>query len=349
MVLMPILGSELTALVFVLVGLFFAMPLLMENKSRFGYLGFAVIVFAVVWFFPKRGELYRVIHPSYAGFKQYFTEGRDGVVMTYVNDDGTVYNYINGDSHGGRPAYSFYVQVIEAAAAAKKMDNVLVIGYGTGSITEAVFKFKNVKKVTVIELNRAVIKNLRQIPLFQNLMNDPRLEFVVDDGRRFLQSHTDRYDLIFTSPLRATTAYSNNIYSQQFFALVSKRLDKDGIFVVWSDSLDVTFRTLDAVFSYKRLYKGNSGGFYMAANERLKTERDVKTLMTMMESLGARNEQNMIEASKGVQIIPQEVLRAVIYNYLPVQDWRPFSEYYLGIWFAEHWRKQVPKDAGAKK
>jgi spermidine synthase len=339
LMLLPVLGSEWTALCFVMTGLLFAFPVLLKNKSRRAYLGLAAMVLVIVAFFPKPGEIYRVIHPKLKGFTQYFLEGQEGVVMTYVKDDGTVQNFINGDSHGGRPAYSFYVQVIQAAAAARSVENVLIIGYGTGSITEGILKIPFVKKVTVVELNKTLLRNLQRIPLFQELMKDPRLEFVVDDGRRFLQSHNDLYDIVFMSPLRATAAYSNNIYSQQFFELVSTHLSESGVFVVWTDALDATFRTLDAVFPYKQLFVGKMEGFYIVYNQPIAVVRDAKALKPLMYSFNLLEQNRILAASQGFEIVNQDTLRAHTYEYAPAQDWLPLSEYYWGLWFSKHWQK----------
>lgn len=336
LLLLPLLGSELTTFLFIFVGLLFAYPLLKEGKSPKFYLSLVCIALLIGYFFPKKGEIFKVIHPTFAGFKQYFSEGREGVVMTYVNDEGTVHNYINGDSHGGRPAYSFYVQVVEGVGAAQNFENILVIGYGTGSITEGILKVPGVKKVTVVELNQTLLKNLAQIPIFQELMKDPRLTFVLDDARRFLQSRKDQYDLVFMSPLRSTVAYSNNIYSQQFFELVSAHLTTNGIFVVWSDALDTTFRTIDQVFPYKRLHVGNMDGFYLASNKPLAQYKNAAAIKSMFLSFNQAFQDKILAASQGVDIIIPETLRAHMHNYPPLQDWRPMSEYYLGIWFANH-------------
>ena len=96
------------------------------------------------------------------GFETFFEEGRDGVVVTQQKQD-TTYNYINGLGHGGRPGYGFYYEAIEGLSLARQVENVLIIGFGTGSTTEMILKMDQVKKVTIVELNAAVLRNLEKI------------------------------------------------------------------------------------------------------------------------------------------------------------------------------------------
>jgi spermidine synthase len=67
------------------------------------------------------------------------------------------------------------------------------------------------------------------------LLNDPRIETVYDDARRFLLRTRDKYDVIYMDPLRSTTAYSNNLYSREFFELAKARLNPNGVIMVWAD------------------------------------------------------------------------------------------------------------------
>ena len=54
-------------------------------------------------------------------------------------------------------------------------------------------------------------------------------------------------------PLRSTTAYSNNVQSREFFALVNKRLSPDGIFMLGAKK-GIIGKTLGQVFPYVRGY-----------------------------------------------------------------------------------------------
>lgn len=339
--LLPFLGSEPTLLLFILIGLLFALPLIGKRSILTSYLLLLLTVTLIFGAFPRKSELYSIMHTRPEGYTQYFEEGLDGIVMTYINDENTVINYINGDSHGGRPGYSFYVQVIEAMNYTKKIENVLVIGYGTGSITEGALKIPGVKKVTVIELNSTLLKNLEKIPLFRHLLNEQHLNIVLEDGRRFLNNQHDKYDLIFLSPLRTTTAYSNNLYSKQFYELLLSRLSPTGTVSTWTNEDTVIFKTLASVFEHIRLYTTNSNAFFLASSLPFE-EQDKNKLLFFTKSFNNEDLENIQSTAQRYKIIPGEALIEYTRSTPINQDWRPVTEYFIGLRFSqiEHYRKK---------
>src|SRR5262249_15866825 len=122
-----------------------------------------------------------------------------------------------------------------------------------------------VKNVTVVELNSTLIGNLGKLSVFQHMLADKRVELVIDDGRRFLLRTEAKYDVIMMDPLRTTTAYSNNLYSRQFFELVRQHLNRDGVLLVWTDEFGIMPKTVSSVFENTRLYSY----FILASNGEL--------------------------------------------------------------------------------
>ena len=173
----------------------------------------------------------------------FLNEGIDGLIGTYQSDD-HVLTFINGSAHGGRPVYAFYYEIIEAMSWAQKLTNALVIGFGTGSLVETLLMSEEIKEVVLVELNSTLIANLRRLPLFDHMLSDPRVRLIIDDGRRYLLNNEEKFDLITTDPLRTTTAYSNNLYSENFFHLVDKHLNPGGVYLAWQDEHHVVPKTL---------------------------------------------------------------------------------------------------------
>lgn len=333
-------GTELTLFIFIVVGLLFSLGMSFSNKRAAWAIQINVLVLIVlIWiFFPKRGELYKVIHKDPGpNYDTYFEEGLNGVILTYKKqgEDGII-NYINGHPHGGRPGYSFYVQVMEAVSLSRSVENVLVIGYGTGSIAEAVLKIPNVKKLTVIEINQTLMRNLRKMELFQNLLSDPRLEIVYDDGRRFLLREKEKFDLIFMNSLRTTTSYSNNLYSKQFFELVAKRLTPSGIFSTWTDEFDVMSKTITTVFNDARLYARKNDGFFLASGNIMEPQKENHAIH-LLNSFSPQQRINLFSTRNDYNATTKLTL-SPYGKTLPInQDWKPAVEYYIGL----DWKKKV--------
>jgi spermidine synthase len=193
-----------------------------------------------------------------------------------------------------------------------------------GSFTETVLKLDGVKRVTLVELNRTLLTNLRKMEVFRTILADPRLDVKVDDGRRFLLRTAETYDLILIDPLRTTTAYSNNLYSFQFFDLVRRHLSDEGVFFVWHDEQRVLPKTLVSVFPHVRFY----GGFSLASEAPLR--EDSRRRRQVLDAFSPED-RAAIERIDYRYRGDSEYIRRQARGYPINQDWRPHCEYFLGL------------------
>lgn len=324
--LLPGLGSERTLLLFTSANLMF---LLLVEQVR-GYplpfavrAGLAAALCAGAWLFGfGKGELVQALHPASGAGDRYFDEGVEGTVLTYV-DGPRVVTYLNGQRHGGRPNPSFYVEAAEAAAFARSVRRVLFIGYGTGSTLEALLGLPEVEEVVLVELNETLMHNLKRAPLFQGLLADPRIHLIIGDGRQYLLSNAESFDMILLDPLRSATAYSNNLYSNEFFTLVGEHLNAGGLMMLWQDEFDILPRTVASAFPHIRQYSYfllASGSPFIEVPSRRKTiiqAFDSETRKTIERYLA-----KLPPAKTLVTEAPPEG---------PINtDWKPRTEYYLG-------------------
>lgn len=326
--LLTYIGTENTLLAFTSIGV---MAGLFVNRvggveiHLMHRLGLATLILICLFIgFPAKGAVYRAIHqtPFLSHFKSYFEEGRDGVVMTFKKDD-QVHNYINGLQHGGRPFMSFVCQAVEGASYARKVENVLIIGFGTGTITETILKIEGLKKIVLVELNAALIKNLKKIELFENILDDHRVDLMNDDGRRFLLRSKTTFDLILADPLRSTTSYSNNLYSYEFNQLVERHLTPGGVFVVWMDERRVIPKTIAAAFGHTRRYSF----FCLASNAPFKRNVSIRVKL-----LNQFSEKERMEIAHQIRYMGDQTYIARQTPKYPLnRDLRPVSEYFIGL------------------
>lgn len=327
--LLPILGTATSVVVLFLMSLPFVLLMCKQIDNKQAKLQFSALVLIVyatlLLLFPKGNAFFESIHimPE-SGCKTLVSEGRDAVVVTYSKGN-KLWNYINGLAHGGRLDYitGYYARAIECLSQCQKAENVLVIGFGTGGIVEAVLKCDEVRKVTVVELSETLIKNMHQIPSCKEILTDPRVELVIDDGRRFLNRNEQKFDAILMDPLRSSTAYSNNLYSRDFFALLKKRLNKGGVVMVWIDNWLELPRTIVSQFPYAKRYDT----FCLASTDKMTLSQERKSAI-----LGTFPvvEQNAIEAAenyKGDETMIWQHTVGISAN----SDYKPRCEYYLGL------------------
>lgn len=230
---------------------------------------------------------------------------------------------MNGQRHGGRPNPSFYVEAMEAAAFARSVDRVLFIGYGTGSTMEALLKLPQIREVVLVELNATLMENLKRAPLFQDLLSDPRIRLIIDDGRRYLLSNAERFDLILLDPLRSATAYSNNLYSREFFSLLSEHLNPGGLMMLWQDEFDILPRTVASAFPHIRQYSY----FLLASGDPWVEYPDRRAVI----SRGFDSERRNTIARYLAKLSPAKNVESTSVAPGPINtDWKPRTEYYLG-------------------
>lgn len=330
LLLLPLLGTEYTLLLLAGGNLLFFFGLRnfrgreLSLRARFAFLLPALAL--LILLFPKKGQAWDTMHiiADKEAYDSYYEEGLDGVTATFVEGE-NVRNFINGLAHGGRPASGFHFMTIEGLSCAQQNGEVLVIGYGTGSVVEAALKSPEVKKVTCVELSETLMDNLRKIELFQKLLSDPRLELVIDDGRRYLLAHPEkRYDAILIDPIRSATAYSNNLYSQEFFALAKTHLSPGGIFLFWRDEHKVLLRTAASVFPEMRVYKE----FSICSGNPL--QGDTLRRRRMIDSFTPENRVGLNGRIGKTYLGDRGMVEKATAGAAINTDLRPACEYYLG-------------------
>lgn len=132
---------------------------------------------------------------------------------------------------------------------------VLVIGLGSGSTVAAVAAHE-VRSIDVVEIEKAVVKGADFFSdLNRNVLSDPRVNLIVDDGRNYLLVHPERYDVIISEPSNPWIAGVANLFSKEHYELMKKRLTKDGIVCQWlhaysmsRDDLKMIIATFNSVF-----------------------------------------------------------------------------------------------------
>ena len=117
--------------------------------------------------------------------------------------------------------------------------DIAVIGLGSGNTAYAVAGREETRAIHAIEIVSANLAGLRAwartrtSPGLVELLQDPRVRFHLTDGRAFLLRSAARYDVIEADALRASSAYSGNLYSVEYFQLLRARLKPGGLAVSW--------------------------------------------------------------------------------------------------------------------
>jgi spermidine synthase len=184
-------------------------------------------------------------------------ETKSGVIT--VTQDGTVYG---GGAYDGRVSTSirsdrnaiFRAHALAAIHPAPK--KVLMIGLATGAWAQVVANLPQVEKLTVVEINPGYLKLIAKYDQVKSLLTNPRVEIVVDDGRRWLNRHPEeRFDAMVMNTTWNWRAHSTNLLSVEFMELVRSRLAPGGILYFNTTSSDDVKKTAATVFPHAlRIY-----------------------------------------------------------------------------------------------
>ncbi len=134
-------------------------------------------------------------------------------------------------------------------------ERIAIIGLGSGdTLFSAAFR-PETREIVCVEIVGAELETLRMQRAeagYEGLrvcLEDPRIRHLNGDGRLFLMTTDQRFDIIEADALRPTSAHAGNLYSEEYFRLLSRRLKPGGYAVTWTPTQRV-LNTFVRVFPY---------------------------------------------------------------------------------------------------
>jgi spermidine synthase len=220
--------------------------------------------------------------------------------------------------------------------------NVLIICFGMGTTFRSAMSWGI--PVTVVELVPSVPKMFTYYhPDGAELLTSPRAHIVIDDGRRFLDRSSQKFDaIIIDPPPPLDAAGSSLLYSRDFYELAKQHMTPGGILQQWlfygdnADRAAVT-RALIDVFPYVKAYQSMSGdpSFHFLASQSPIADRSAPELVAQMPAMAIKD---MMEWGPGRT--PAEQLNMLLHHETDPQrfiaiapktpvlsDDRPINEY----------------------
>jgi spermidine synthase len=115
--------------------------------------------------------------------------------------------------------------------------NILVIGGGDGGTVREVLKHEGVEKVTMVEIDGAVIDSCKEfLPGIAAAFDNPKLELIVDDGIAFLKNAVaNSYDLIIVDG-SDPVGPAEGLFSVEFYTNCYNALKDTGMLVAQGES-----------------------------------------------------------------------------------------------------------------
>jgi spermidine synthase len=153
------------------------------------------------------------------------------------------------------------------ALATPQLERALVICFGTGQTANAVRRH-GPGQLDIVDSSSGVFRAAPLFPSNQRVLEDPRVQATVMDGRAFLRRNLGAvYDLVTLEPMPPNFAGTNALYSREFYELVGSRLSATGVVAQWvpfhllaPPHMRAIVATFIAVFPHARLWVDPVGG-----------------------------------------------------------------------------------------
>ena len=141
--------------------------------------------------------------------------------------------------------YRYHEALVHPAfSVAAKKENVLVLGGGDGLAVREILRHREVKSVTLVDLDKGMTDLARELPLLRELnqrsLFDPRVRVVNDDAMVWITlDHPDipkKFDVVIVDFPDPNNFALGKLYTVRFYRLLLERLAEGGVVSVQSTS-----------------------------------------------------------------------------------------------------------------
>lgn len=207
----------------------------------------------------------------------FYRDGRSGTVSVHRRNDGTIYLRINGktDASTTRDMPTQLMAGHIPMLLHREPRRVLVIGMGSGVTAGAVLRYP-VERLDIVEIEPAVLEASRFFAhIHDDALKDPRTRAIVADGRNFLTTTTERYDVIISEPSNPWIGGLASLFTVEFFQLARQHLQPGGLMLQWlqgynlySDDFRMIVNTFRSAFPYVTVWNTTRGVDYLLLGAR---------------------------------------------------------------------------------
>jgi spermidine synthase/MFS family permease len=188
------------------------------------------------------------------------------------------------------------------------------------------------------------------------IMASPLSHLVIDDGRRYMERSSQRYDaIIIDPPPPVEAAGSSLLYSEEFYAVAKERLQPDGILQQWLPTADNALqasvaRSIQNSFPYVHVYHSVMGeGWHFLASMHPIPER---TAAELVERMPAGALADLMEwgpaktpSAQFERMLSTETTTGQLIDLSPatsaLKDDRPINEYFALRYLTTHTLREI--------
>ena len=116
-----------------------------------------------------------------------------------------------------------------------KPRSVLVVGCGAGVTAGSFVVHPDIERIVICEIEPLIPKVVAQYFKAENhnVLEDPRLTVVYDDGRHYILTTQEKFDIITSDPIHPWVKGAATLYTKEYFELCRHHLNPGGIITQW--------------------------------------------------------------------------------------------------------------------
>ncbi len=192
--------------------------------------------------------------------------------------------YIDGHiQFSSRDEYRYHEYLVHPVLAVPgKIENVLILGGGDGLAVREILKHEGVEQIHLVDIDPEMLRIAAELPMLKRLnknsMASDKLTTFAEDAFSFINKPGLMYDRVIIDMPDPHNEAINKLYSREFYKMISRRMEPDGVLVTQSSSPFFTRNvywsiesTLSSVFDNTSSYHTSLPsfgiwGFHMARN-----------------------------------------------------------------------------------
>ena len=202
----------------------------------------------------------------------YLAEGRDASIAVTKMKSGTRNFHGAGKIQASSEPLDMRLQRMLGHISAllhNKPESVLVVACGAGVTAGTFVIHPDVKRIVICDIEPLVPKYVA--PMFANenydVVNDPRTELVFDDGRHYIHTTDEKFDIITSDPIDPWVKGCAALNTREYYKMCKEHLNPGGVMSLWipfyesnSETVKSLISTFFKVFPYGIIWSNDSDG-----------------------------------------------------------------------------------------
>jgi spermidine synthase len=222
--------------------------------------GFIATAAEIPWQLIAYGRrIAQVMHQDREDFKKdpirvlYKGEGLDSSLVI-TEQAGQRIIYVNGSTEASNAPDDMRLERMAGHLPAMihaEPQDVLIVGFGAGVTAGSFLTYPKIKKIVIAEIESLIPPASADFFGRENygVFRDARTRIVDDDGRHYLLTTKENFDVITSDPVHLYVKGTSALYSKEYFELVRDHLKPGGVIAQWLPLYDGDMETVKSVLA----------------------------------------------------------------------------------------------------